>query len=113
MNIAAREQQILRVQAASFHPQLAEALENRLRADVITTVQSTLEAALVEEIIAERAKMVRPPRRSGYYPRVLDTQYGRIPQLHVPKLRASNKDREWQILSRYERSIGGLLAYAG
>ena len=113
MNVAAREQQILRVQAASFHPQLDEALENRLRGDVITTVQSTLEAALVEEVIAERAKMARPPRRSGYYPRVLDTQYGRIPQLHVPKLRAYNKDREWQILSRYERSIGGLLAYAG
>ncbi len=113
MNIKAREQQILRVQAASFHPQMNEALEKQLRADVVTTVQRTLEAALVEEVIAERTKMLVPPRRSGYYQRVLDTQYGRIPHLHVPKLRAGDKDREWQILTRYERNMGGLLTYAG
>jgi transposase-like protein len=113
MNIATREQQILRVQTASFHPQLNAALEKQLRADVVSTVQSTLEAALVEEVEAERAKRVVPPRRSGYYQRVLDTQYGRIPHLNIPKLRARNKDREWQILTRYARNMGGLLAYAG
>ena len=113
MNLKAREQQILRVQAASFHPPLKAALEEQLRADVVATVQSTVEAALVEEVIAERAKMAVSPRRSGYYQRVLNTQYGQIAHLHVPKLRASNKEREWQILTRYERSMGGLLAYAG
>jgi transposase-like protein len=113
MNIAEREQQILRVEAASFHPQLDAALAAQLRENVILTVQSTLEAALVEEVEAARAKMFVPPRRSGYYQRVLDTQYGRITDLHVPKLRDHNKDREWQILTRYERQIGDLLAYAG
>ena len=72
MKIAEREQQILRVEAASFHPQLDAALEAQLRANVILTVQSTLEAALGEEVEAERAKMFVPPRRSGYYERVLD-----------------------------------------
>jgi len=113
MNIAEREQQILRVEAASFHPHLDAALAAQLRANVILTVQSTLEAALVEEVEAARAKMSVPPRRSGYYPRVLDTQYGRIADLHVPKLRNHNQDREWRILTRYERQIGDLLAYAG
>ena len=113
MKIAAREQQILRVQAASFHPQMNEALEKQIRADVVTTVQSTIEATLVEELLSERNKMLVQPRRSGYYARILDTKYGRIPQLSVPKLRSGNKEREWRILERYERSMAGMLAYAG
>jgi transposase-like protein len=88
-------------------------LEKHIRAEVLKTVQGTVEAALVEELLAERSKMIMQPRRSGYYKRVLDTQYGRIPQLEVPKLRYGNPEREWQILERYERSIGGMLAYAG
>jgi transposase-like protein len=113
MNVAGREQQILRVQAASLHPQMDAELDKRLRSDVIKTVQNTLEAALVEEVEAARAKMVEPTRRSGYYQRGLNSPYGQIPQLHVPKLRAGNKEREWQIPTRYERNMGGLLAYAG
>ena len=113
MRKAAREQQILRVQEASFHPQMNEKLEKQIRADVVTIVQSTIEAALVEELLSARNKMLAQPRRSGYYSRILDTKYGRIPQLSVPKLRAGNKERKWQILERYERSMAGMLAYAG
>ena len=113
MKIAAREQQILRVQEASFHPQMNEALGQQIRADVITTVQSAIEAALVEEVLSERNKMLVPPRRSGYYTRILDTKYGRVSELKVPKLRSGNKEREWRILERYERSMAGMLAYAG
>lgn len=113
MRIVEREQQILRVKAASFHPQMKEALEKQIRAEVITTVQSTIELALVEELLAERNKMSVTPRRSGYYSRLLNTQYGRISEMMVPKLRFGNKEREWKILARYERNIVGLLAYAG
>ena len=43
MKIAAREQQILRVQEASFHPQMNKALGQQIRAEVITTVKNTNE----------------------------------------------------------------------
>jgi transposase-like protein len=91
LRIVKREQQILRVQAASFHTPLHEALEQQLRAEVLTTVQTLLEAALVEEVLAVRRTLPVPPRRSGYYTRMLDTRYGRIPALRVPKLRTGNK----------------------
>lgn len=113
MKIVAREQQILRIKAASFHPQLNEDLANQIRAEVIATVQNIIELALVEELLAERNKMQVVPRRSGYYSRILNTQYGRISKLSVPKLRFGNKERAWKILERYERNVVGLLAYAG
>jgi hypothetical protein len=47
--------------------------------------------------------------RSGYYLRGVNTQYGQISDLAVPKLREGNKEREWQILERYQRSLGNLL----
>ena len=50
-------------------------------------------------------------RRSGYYQRSLDSQYGRIEKLNVPKLRQGNGEREWSILTRYERFLGNLLDY--
>jgi acyl-CoA hydrolase len=49
MNIAEREQQILRVKASSFQPELDEALEQALRTAVLGAVKTTLEAALDEE----------------------------------------------------------------
>jgi putative transposase len=49
------------------------------------------------------------PRRSGYFERGLDTQYGHLSDLRVPKLRARNAEREWQILQRYQRGLGNLL----
>ena len=93
MKIVAREQQILRIKAASFHPQLNEELANQIRAEVIATVQNIIELALVEELLAARSQMQIAPRRSGYYPRILNTQYGRISKLRVPKLRFGNKER--------------------
>jgi putative transposase len=110
MTIAQREQEIHRVKAHSFQPELDEALEQALRSAVVTAVKITLEAALEEEVKTELSKMATArPRRSGYFQRGLDTQYGHIQNLRVPKLRGRNKEREWQILQRYQRGLGNLL----
>jgi transposase-like protein len=37
------------------------------------------------------------------------TDHGEIPDLRVPKLRSGNKEREWKILTRYQRCLGYLL----
>lgn len=113
MTIKQKEEQILRIKQASFEAGLNEALEKELRSAVVRTVQTTLEAALVEEVEAHLAELSgEKPRRSGYYERTLETQYGAIEDLAVPKLRNGNAEREWQILQRYERSLYGLLDYA-
>lgn len=110
MTIQSREQQILRVKAAGFHQELNEALQKKLQNDVRAVVKTTLESALVEEVKASLADLTGlKPRRSGYFQRGLDTQYGHIPELQVPKLRQRNGEREWQILNRYQRTLGGLL----
>lgn len=110
MTIAEREQQILRVKSSSFQPELDEQLETTLRSAVLQTVKTTLEAALDEEVKAELSKMgAERPRRSGYFERGLDTQYGHLSGLRVPKLRQRNGEREWQILHRYQRGLGNLL----
>lgn len=113
MRIVEREQQILRIKNGSFHSELDEQLEMQLRQQVVATVQAIIEAALVEEVSADRAILGLKPRRSGYFQRTLDTQYGRIDQLAVPKLRHSNKERSWRILTRYQRSLRGVLDFAG
>jgi putative transposase len=110
MTIAQREQQIHRVKEQSFQPELDEALEQALRSAVIAAVRMTLETALQEEVKAELAQMSgERPRRSGYFRRGLDTQYGHLKNLRIPKLRGRNKEREWQILQRYQRGLGNLL----
>jgi putative transposase len=110
MTIAEREAQIHRVKATSFQPKLDEALEKTLRVAVIDAVKVTLEAALDEEVKAELAKMgAERPRRSGYFERGVDTQYGHLSNLRVPKLRERNGERQWQILQRYQRGLGNLL----
>jgi len=113
MTIAKREQEIMRIKAASFHQGLEEELESQLRTAVIKTVQATLEEGLVAEVEAHLADVAaEKPRRSGYYARTLNTQYGRIDELQVPKLRFGNAERDWQILARYQRSLTRLLDYA-
>jgi len=112
MTIAEREQQILRIKNASFQSELDEQLETHLRKQAVAAVQATIEAALVEEVAADVAVLNPKPRR-GYFARTLDTQYGRIDRLAVPKLRHSNKERTWRILDRYQRSLRGLLDFAG
>ena len=110
MSIATREEQILRIKAASFQAELNEALEQLIREQVVATVKAILEAALVEELGADLATWQGPqPRRSGYFQRTTDTQYGRIANLQVPKLRWGNKKRQWRILKRYQRALTGLL----
>jgi transposase-like protein len=113
MTIAEREVQIIRIKEASFQSELDEQLEEHLRKQVVQAVQTTIEAALVEEVEVEVETMSPKPRRAGYFARTLDTQYGRIERLLVPKLRHSNKERTWTILERYQRSLGRLLDYAG
>ena len=78
---------------------------------MVSTVKTVLESALNEEVKAFLNPLTGQarPHRSGYYRRGLNTQYGRIQDLAVPKLRQRNREREWQILQRYERSLGNLL----
>jgi transposase-like protein len=110
MTIKEREAQILRVKASSFQPELDEALEDALRTAVVVAVKATIEAALEEELSSDLAKMgSNKPRRSGHFKRGLNTQYGHVPDLEVPKLRQRNGERECQILQRYQRSLGWLL----
>lgn len=112
MRIEKRKEEILRIKEASFHPQMRDALEKTIRANVISTVRNTIELALIEELLVDREKMQTSPRRSGYYSRILHTQYGQISDLSVPKLRSGNKERNWQILERHEKNVVGMLAYA-
>ncbi len=113
MKIAEREQQILRVKSQSFQPELTAQLETSLQREVLLVTKATIEAALVEELESSRASRRRPvPRRSGYFPRILDSQYGRIVDLQVPKLRRGNQEREWQILRRYQRGLNSLLDFS-
>ena len=112
MTIANREQQILRIKSASFQAELDEQLKEHLQQEVVSVTQTTIEAALVEELTTQLAEMSVKPRRSGYYPRQLNTQFGQIEKLSVPKLRYGNKEREWRILDRYQRNLKGLMEFA-
>ncbi|MEM8643166.1 MAG: transposase [Cyanobacteria bacterium P01_G01_bin.54] len=108
--IAERTDEIQRIQRKTFQQSLNETLAAELRSNVVKTVKTVLESALVEELKLQLEDFGEArPRRSGYYPRVVDTQYGRINQLRVPKLRERNRERDWQILERYQRGIQGFL----
>ena len=113
MTIAACEEQIVRIKHASFQPEINEALEAQLREQVKIAVQTTVEGALEAELAEDLAGRVEEkPRRSGFFHRVMDTQYGRIAELRVPKLRWGNKEREWHILQRYQRGLSSFLGFA-
>ena len=107
------EQKILRIKQASFQNEMSEALQERIATEVVSTIQAILEEALVEELNQDIARMECKPRRSGYFQRSADTHYGRIDQLSVPKLRHSNKERQWQILERYQRGVNGFIDRVG
>jgi|APDOM4702015191_1054821.scaffolds.fasta_scaffold60957_1 transposase-like protein len=112
MTIATREEQILRIQATSPYPELNEALEASLKAEVLKVTQCTLESALIEEVQQHLSNLgENRPRRSGYFQRTLNSEYGQIQGLSVPKLRCGNGQRDWQILQRYQRSLGSLLNF--
>jgi putative transposase len=110
MTIVEREAQILRVRGQGIHPELSEKLSEALKIAVISTVKTVMEGALLEEVREFLAQIEgEKPQRSGYYGRGLNTQYGAIEDLQVPKLRRRNAEREWQILERYQRSLGNLM----
>ena len=95
----------------------SELCEQVKRAVVGTTqqvIEQALEAELSAYLGAERYEHLPWGReaaqtRSGFYRRELITQYGRIADLRVPKLRKGNGALEWQTISRYERCWGPLL----
>ena len=105
MTIATRREQILRIKQVSFQSELTQELEEHIREQVVSTVKTILEAALVEELLAEIDQWSAPrPRRSGYFTRTVDTLYGRVLRVLVPKLRWGNKKRQWRILNRRQRA---------
>lgn len=113
MTIATRETEIVRIHQASFQAEVNKVLEEQLQAATMKVVQTTIEAALVEELKSHQQKSGGTvARRSGYHTRGLETRYGRIKKLSVPKLRAGNKEREWQILTKYQRCRDHLLDLA-
>jgi transposase-like protein len=117
--IAQVEVQVRRVWRSSFQYELDEALETSLREQALVGVKAALEAALIEELTAQlgfgrydRYPMGKKPpeqQRSGFFQRAVDTSYGCIPDLRVPKLRRGNKARQWRILVRYQSALQTLL----
>ena len=119
ISIAEVEVQIKRIGRRTFQKELGDALELRLREIALTGVKATLEQALREELTLElgfdpyaRVPTGRKPatqHRSGFFSRQTATTYGHIPDLRVPKLRAGNRKRHWQILVRYQSPLQSLL----
>src|SRR5215207_2997538 len=109
--------QVNRIWYASFQTDLADTLAAQLRRHALAGVQAALEMALVEELEVHR-QPYRPQalpvalQRSGTYTRRVLTTHGFIPDLHVPKLRAGNRARSWQVLTRYQLSMPLLLDQA-
>lgn len=95
-----------------------DAVYGQVRDRVVSSVQSTLEQALDEEVRhylgCERYERTLAPRRpeetrSGTSTRELWTQDGCLFALRVPKLRRGNRDLHWQSLERYARCWGPCL----
>jgi transposase-like protein len=115
--IAQVKHQVNRIWYASFQTDLADTLASHLRRHALAGVQAALELALVEELEAHRQpyrQHVLPValQRSGTYTRRVLTSHGFIPDLHIPKLRADNRARTWQVLTRYQLSMPLLLDQA-
>jgi transposase-like protein len=108
--IAELKQQVERIWVASFQTDLTTTLAAHLRRHALAGVQAALEAALVEEVEAHRARQCQGDfgstfQRSGTYTRRVLTSHGFITDLHVPKLRAGNAARPWQVLTRYQLAM--------
>jgi putative transposase len=120
--IAELKHQVDRIWYASFHTDLTDTLTQQLRHHALAGVRAALEAALVEELASYHDTLREAAcaagqspsavRRSGSYQRQLLTSYGLIPDLHVPKLRAGNAERPWQILTRYQLAMQPVLDLA-
>jgi transposase-like protein len=115
--IAQLKQQVHRIWYASFQTDLTDTLATHLRQYALAGVKAALEAALVQELEVHRQpyrQQYLPVQlqRSGSYARGVLTTHGFIPDLHVPKLRALNRERTWQVLTRYQLSMPLLLDQA-
>ena len=115
--IAQLTQQVDRIWVASFQTDLADTLAAHLRRHALAGVQAALETALLEELEAHRHRARQASigdafHRSGTYTRRVLTGHGFIPDLHVPKLRAGNAERKWQVLTRYQLAMPLLLDQA-
>src|SRR5215207_4662921 len=111
--IAQVKQQVDRIRVASFQTDLTDTLAAHLRRYALSGVQAALETALVEELETHRQRAhALSFHRSGTYTRRVLTTHGFIPDLHVPKLRAGNRARRWQVLTRYQLSMPLLLDQA-
>jgi len=103
-----------RIRAECFQHPISQLLLQQIDQQVQHLVKRLVEEALVKELDEylgfgryERTGAAKPnhQHRSGGYSRSLRTAWGPI-WVRVPKLRAGNKDRPWQVLERYERSFG-------
>lgn len=70
MKTSDREAQILRIQSASFQPELSTALAAKLRQAVVGVTKATLEAALVGRTLSRTCP---PPRTARQTLRILFT----------------------------------------
>ena len=111
--IAQLKHQVDRIRVASFQTDLTDTLAAHLRRHALAGVQAALETALLEELETHRQRaQALSFHRSGTYTRRVLTTHGFIPDLHVPKLRAGNRERVWQVLTRYQLSMPLLLDQA-
>jgi putative transposase len=115
--VAQLKQQVERIWVASFQTDLTDTLAAHLRRYALAGVQAALETALVEELEVHRQRerergACAALQRSGSYTRRVLTSHGFIPDLRVPKLRAGNAERSWQVLTRYQLSMPLLLDQA-
>jgi len=117
-DLTAKERRVActeRIRATCFQHPVSAALQERLEETVLTVERAVLEEALEAELSQhlgferyERTGEAKPPEklRSGHHTRGLETQYGVIKDLRMPKLRKGNKAIEWQVIEKYERSFG-------
>lgn len=117
--IAQLEEQIVRTWQTHFGYELSQTLETHLRQGALVGIQTALQSALIEELNAHlgfdpytrihTGKKEEAQRRSGYFHRCVTTSLGAIDRVRVPKLRAGNKNRTWNILVRYRQATQALL----
>jgi len=116
--IAVKTQELEAMQHLFTSGVLLDDLYQSVQSAALFAIQDTIEQALDEELTAHLglARYERVPggrtleqQRSGFSSRMLDTSFGRIGDLHIPKLRRGNSNREWTILERYQRMWRPLL----
>jgi transposase-like protein len=115
--IAQVKQQLDRIWFASFQTDLATTLACQLRQPALLGVKAARQTALVQELEAQRQhasaqQRCRHLQRSRTYTRRVRTTHGFIPDLHIPKLRAGNRKRTWELLRRYQLTMPLLLDQA-